>query len=807
MTRTALDKADEDKPEADAKTDRRAESPPPSPTPPRAPGTVALFAWIIFGVAMLVVGAAWADFVWAPFARIWAAWRTGPETAIVRQIDSQEDEDAAFYTCGMHPWVILPEPGICPICHMDLTPLDPDKFTGEITIDPVVIQNIGVRIEPVTKGPVVRTIRTVGTVDYDETGVRDVNIKVKGWIEKLYVDYLGAEVETGQPLFDVYSPDLFEAQDQYLIEYRKGNEPGAPRGGVDLLEAARTRLEYFDITPEQIRRLEESDKASKTMTIHSPHRGVVTAKHANEGMHVDEGMQVYRIADLSKVWVMVTLYEYQLPFVQVGQRAVMSLPYVPGQTFEGKVLYVYPYLDAKTRQVSVRLALDNPSLLLKPGMYANVELRSTLARERTLARRSAILDTGERQVAFVSLGEGRFEPRRVRVGVQTGDGMVEILDGLKPGEMVVTSGQFLLDSEATIREGLAKMIKGTMAAEQEAVVAVAGESELTSLPPATASSLNGIMSAYFAISDTLSGDSTEGITPEARIIASSVDRLLETEVPDDPHFWHKHDEVATVRGKALELVDVRDVDQARLRFADLSVALAKLVRATGVPPSYGTEVHQLHCPMFLEGQGGSTWLQPKGKPRNPFMGSVMPECFDERSTLPVTGAAAAEEPSVEATPDAGTMTVALDAAAQEALDRLVQAYLVIQETLTRDETQGASQRLQAVRDAAAALSSEADEQVAGPAERIASAAAKVPDDPKSLRDVFEAISDPVIELVQIAPVSESVAPALYETYCPMVKKSWIQPFKEIANPYAPYMLRCGSVKAEFKSRPTEEGPR
>jgi multidrug efflux pump subunit AcrA (membrane-fusion protein) len=763
---------------------------------------VTILAWIIFGVIMLIAGAAWSDLVWSPFTRMWQAARPAAEPT-----DHEATASTEFHTCGMHPWVILPAPGLCPICHMDLTPLDPDKFTGEIMIDPVVTQNIGVRIGPVSKGPVVQTIRTVGTVDYDETSVRDVNIKVTGWIEKLHLDYLGAEVEVGQALFDVYAPDLFEAQEQYLLEHRKKDTPGDAIRGVDLLEAARTRLEYYDITPEQITRLEETGSPAKAMTIHSPHRGVVIAKHANEGMRVDEGMQVYRIADLSKVWVMVTLYEYQLPYVAAGQRAVMTLPYIPGQEFEGKVIYVYPYLDAQTRQVSVRLEFDNPTLLLKPGMYANVELRSTLAGERTLAPRSAILDTGERQIAFVSLGEGRFEPRDVHLGVQTVGGNVEILDGLRPGEMVVTSGQFLLDSETTIRESLAKMIRGTMAADQEAVVAVAGASELTSLPPPVASALNEIMSAYFAVSEALAGDTTEGIATEARVIASSVDRLLENEVPHDPHFWHNHDEVATVRGKALELIDVPNIDEARLKFADLSVALAKLVRATGVPPSYGTQVHQLHCPMFREGQGGSVWLQPKGKPRNPFMGSIMLECFDERITLPVTGAAPAEEPSVQAAPDQDTSAAAVDVPAQESINRLVQAYLVIQETLTRDETKDTAPRLQAIRDAASSLSSATNEQVAGPAERIAQAANREPGDLDALRDTFEAISNPLIELMRVAPASDSVASAVYETYCPMVKKSWLQPSREVANPYAPYMLRCGTVKAEFKSRPAGEGPR
>ena len=582
---------------------------------------------------MFVAGVIWAASIQPQMVRAWHAVFGPSEDSPVPAGDQQAA--AEFYTCGMHPWVILPESGLCPICHMDLTPIDPDKFTGEITIDPVIIQNIGVRIEPVIKGPVEQMIRTVGTVDYDETTVRDVNTKVTGWIEKLYVDFLGAKVEAGAPLFDLYSPQLFEAQEQYLLEFRKGEALSANH--VDLLDAARTRLEFYDIAPKQITQLEKSGVPSKTMTIHSPHDGVVIAKHANEGMRVDEGMRVYRIADLSKIWVMVALYEYQLPFVQVGQRAVMSLPYIPGQQFEGKVIYIYPYLDEKTRQLNVRLEFDNPHLLLKPGMYANVELRSTLAEQRTLVPRSAILDTGQRQIAFVSLGEGKFEPRDVTVGVETVGGNVEVLDGLKPGEMVVTSGQFLLDSEAKIREGLAKMLKGTLAAEQEAVVAIAGASELAALPVTAQDALNAVLAAYFTIGNTLAGDSTAGIGEQARTLATAVDRLLDAELPDHPHFWREHDEVATVRGKALELVDAPAIDTSRLKFADLSVALSKLVRATGIPSSHGTEVQELHCPMFRGGQGGSIWLQPQGSARNPFFGSIMLECFDERSTLPVTG--------------------------------------------------------------------------------------------------------------------------------------------------------------------------
>lgn len=548
---------------------------------------------------------------------------------------TDESGQVQYYTCGMHPWVILPKPGDCPICHMELTPIDPNKFTGEIAIDPVIVQNMGVRVQPVVTGPLTRTIRTVGTVDYNERAVRDVNIKTPGWIEKLHVDFVGARVKAGEPLFELYSPQLFAAQEEYLLAKRSAGTAGEAKG---LLEAARTRLEYFDITDQQITALEAAGKPAKTMTIESPHTGVVIAKHANEGMKVDPGMQVFRIADLSTVWVLVTLYEYQLPYIETGMKATMSLPYIPGQTLEGEVIYIYPYLDKKTREVQVRLEFDNPNNLLKPGMFANVTLQNTLAAEKTLAPRSAVIDTGERQVAFVSRGEGKFEPRDVRLGVESGDGMVEIIAGLKPGEMVVTSGQFLIDSEAKMREALAKMIRGDLAADQKVTAEVAGSASIDELPDDVAAKLNAALEHYLAIGDTLAGDTTKGVADHAQKLATALDELVKTEVPADPHLWHKHqDAIATARSNAFKLVDTDDLAEARLQFAEASTSLETLLMATGVPPSFEREVQVLHCPMYRSGQGGTIWLQPAGDVRNPYFGATMLECFDQRKALPVTG--------------------------------------------------------------------------------------------------------------------------------------------------------------------------
>ncbi|MEP0846030.1 MAG: efflux RND transporter periplasmic adaptor subunit [Phycisphaerae bacterium] len=431
-------------------------------------------------------------------------------------VESTGASDAEqLYTCGMHPNVIQRGPGGCPICHMKLTPLrqsdderaaatgprerkvlywrspmHPDVVSDKpgkdpmgmdlvpvyadesespagktITIDPVTIQNMGIRTATVKRGPLARTIRTVGRVDYNEQSLYFINTKFEGWIETLYVDQTGAQVERDQPLFDVYSPRLYAAQEEFLaaqrgIERMAGSTlPEAREEAQRLLGAARKQLEYFDVSEDQIEALARSKQIQKTLTIHSPARGIVTEKTALDGAYLTPGMRLYTIADLSKVWVYVDVYEYQLPWVRVGQEARMTLPYVPGREFVGHVVYLYPYLEQMTRVVKVRLEFENPSLELKPGMYASVTLRADLDRDALLIPREAYLDSGLRKVAFVDLGGGRFQPREIDVGVEAEEGWVEVRHGLDEGDRVVTSGQFLLDAESKLKEAIAKMLE------------------------------------------------------------------------------------------------------------------------------------------------------------------------------------------------------------------------------------------------------------------------------------------------------------------------------------------------------------
>lgn len=609
---------------------RRRERPAglPSPGATNRRRTVAVLGAV---VVIFIVGA-----LVGPAVRtgLHAAWSAVANRDRVDRADSKAGA-GRYYTCGMHPWVILPHPGSCPICSMKLVPLDPAKFSGQVTIDPVVAQNIGVRVEKVGVGSLGGELRTVGTVDYDETRLGDVNLKVSGWIEKLYVSYLGQKVRQGQPLFSLYSPDLYAAEEEYLLAYRaqravKGEESNTRQ----LIEAARTKLSYFDIGPDQIRALERRGTPKKTMVIRSPHAGVVTEKHAVEGMKVTPGMTAYRIADLSRVWVMATVYEYQSQQIKLGQRATMTLTYVPGEKLEGKVVYIYPYLDQRTRQINVRLEFPNPKLTLKPGMYATVVFEGLSGERRVLVPRSAVIDTGERQVAFVSLGQGRFEPRQVRMGGETADGKVEILSGLEAGELVVTSGQFLIDSEARMREALAKMMTPA-AAQQEAAPAPAATAALSVLPPKTAPALGTALDGYLAVGTALSGDSARDLGVSARKVVEAMDAVLAVEIPGQPQFWRQHAEAARVRDQARALAAAGTIDQARRTFASLSAELGQLLRATGVPPGYGKQLEELHCPMYPDAKsGGSVWLQVAGPVRNPYFGKAMLTCSDRQQSLP-----------------------------------------------------------------------------------------------------------------------------------------------------------------------------
>jgi Cu(I)/Ag(I) efflux system membrane fusion protein/cobalt-zinc-cadmium efflux system membrane fusion protein len=472
-------------------------------------------------VVLLAVAAGGAGTYYWVMKRMHAPAGDGPMGAM------QEEKK---YTCPMHPFIVTDQPGACPICGMAVVPvkssaaaenggekkerkilywvapMDPNYRSdepgkspmgmdlvpvyedaggeeGTIRVDPNTIQSIGVRTTPVTVGELIKTIRTVGRIAYDERRIGTVNAKIAGWIEKLYVNTTGEEVRKGAPLIEIYSPDLVSAQQEYLIARRHFEQvksspvPDVVKSAQDLLDSARKRLDYWDVSDAQIAELARTGTVQKTLVLYSPFSGVVVYKAAFDGTKVMAGMELFRIADLSRVWVQGDIYEYELPWIKTGVPATVTLDYMPGKTYRGKVTYVYPYLEGKTRTATVRVELANPGGVLKPDMYVHIELAPMVGKKTVLVPSEAIIRSGIRNVVFVSKGEGRFEPREIRLGMEGEEGTVQVLSGLAENELVVVSAQFLLDSESSLKEALKKF----QSAAEEKTRAAEGES---SFPPA-----------------------------------------------------------------------------------------------------------------------------------------------------------------------------------------------------------------------------------------------------------------------------------------------------------------------------------
>ena len=367
----------------------------------------------------------------------------------------------------LSPPYISDKPGKSPM-GMDLVPVyedeAPSSSAGAITIDPVVVQNMGVRVATVTQGPLRRSFRAVGYLVEAQPNIRELNLRVSGWIRRLYADTEGMYVEAGTPLFDLYSPELQVAVEELIAARRSRRIPASESDGADegsktdFYEVAARKLRLLGLTRAGSASLGTHDRPPGTVPFLSPITGHVTEKPVVEGAAVKAGDRILRIVDHSTLWLDAQVFEQQLPFVKVGQKATATLASRPGEVIECEVIFIHPHLDMATRTATVRLAIPNSSLELKPGMYATVAITAELAARAVMVPREAIIDSGEEQMAFVARDGGRFEPRQVRMGLPANDGMVQVIDGLSPGEPVVVSGQFLLDSESRLREAVRKFL-------------------------------------------------------------------------------------------------------------------------------------------------------------------------------------------------------------------------------------------------------------------------------------------------------------------------------------------------------------
>ncbi|MEO0250490.1 MAG: efflux RND transporter periplasmic adaptor subunit [candidate division WOR-3 bacterium] len=370
-----------------------------------------------------------------------------------------------YWQDPMHPQYKSDKPGKAPDCGMDLVPVYADEGPraqelppGTVQISPQKQQLIGVQYGEVLYQPLSKTIRTVGRLAYDETKIARIHTKIEGWIEKVYVDFTGKLVKKGQPLISLYSPELVSTQQEFLIAKRAkdylGDNPikEISSNALSLYESTRERLRLWDISEDQIKEIEERGAPTKTLTLYAPIDGFVLARNAFERQRITPETELYAIADLSTIWVFADIYEYEAPLIKLGQTATLTLSYFPGKTFKGKVTYIYPQLDNTTRTLKVRLEFPNLDFQLKPDMYANVELHINYGRQLAVPE-EAVLDSGSEQIVFVARDGGYFEPRKVTLGQKVGHLFI-VLDGVKAGERVVTSANFLIDSESQLKSAL-----------------------------------------------------------------------------------------------------------------------------------------------------------------------------------------------------------------------------------------------------------------------------------------------------------------------------------------------------------------
>ncbi|MDT8410509.1 MAG: efflux RND transporter periplasmic adaptor subunit [Wenzhouxiangellaceae bacterium] len=399
--------------------------------------------WIVIAIAAAIIGFGSA---WWIFSRDGDAADTAGESA-------SGEREILYWVAPMDPNYRRDEPGKSPM-GMELVPVyaggeDGASDTPSIRIDPAVINNIGVQTAEVQSGTLARRVDTVGFVTPDADRVVHVHVRTEGWIERLEADNEGEPVTRGEVLFDIYSPALVSAQDEYLQARRIG-QPA-------LVNASRQRLFSLGMSADQVDRLERSGEVQQRFSVRSPQDGYVMELNVREGMFVQPGTTIMSLADLSEIWVDVDVFEQQIGWVAPGQRASMQLPFAPQRIWRGEVDYVYPTIRPESRTARVRLTFDNPDLQLKPNMYATVVIEVEPRDNVVHVPTQAVIRTGRQERVILALGEGRFRPAEVRTGLES-DGRTEIVEGLSAGERIVVSSQFLIDSEASMDASLLRML-------------------------------------------------------------------------------------------------------------------------------------------------------------------------------------------------------------------------------------------------------------------------------------------------------------------------------------------------------------
>ena len=368
--------------------------------------------------------------------------------------NAQQYSTEEYYTCGMHPEIVSEGQGSCPICHMDLVlqTADNSSLSG-ITIDPTVVQNMGVRVKHVAYRDISHTIRTIGKAEVADDKSYSVNLRFSGWIEKIFADKIGQKVEKGSKLFEIYSPELIAAQEEYLLAVQTYGKDSK------IAEAAQKRLFLWNISEKHLTKVISENNAQQNVNFASRFSGNILHKNIKQGSKVKAGADLYHIGNLDNIWIIADLYEFDSASVKTGQNVSLEFTNLPGKTLNGKISFIYPTLNPKTRTQKIRVELKNPDQAIKPGMFATVRIETDKLSEVLTVPTEAIINSGERKIVFISRGEGKFEPREIVTGLADDkDYYTEVISGLHENEIVVVSGQFLMDSESQLQEAVQKLL-------------------------------------------------------------------------------------------------------------------------------------------------------------------------------------------------------------------------------------------------------------------------------------------------------------------------------------------------------------
>lgn len=542
-----------------------------------------------------------------------------------RPPSAEAESDAQLYQCSMHPNIVSEEPGQCPICAMDLQPVERIDAEGIPGRAPVRLteqqrQLINMVTATVRREPVTLRRSVPGVLVHDSSRVFTVAAWAGGRIEALYVDETEANIEVGDPLYRIYSPELYAAMEDFLlVSRREGTEP-------HLLRSARFRLEQMGLTAGQIDALGKRDAPPSAIDILSRVKGKVMSKHLREGQYVREGDKLYEVVDLSELWLIAEIYQSELPYVEVGQRVAMSLPGDDTRTFGGRIDRIEHHIDAATRTARLRIVFDAPDSGgahehahgLLPDMWMRAHLETDLGKQLTLPR-SALFDTGKRQYVFVESEPGLFVPRLIETGARSGDRLV-VKSGLEVGETVVEEGTFLLDSES--------LLKASASGSEDAVTPT-GETEAEAtatapagFPPEAKAAMDRLWDRYFALGDSLFDDQaaparTALTELETDLNALRADALAPAVGRARWQAW-----LDTTVAKIAELPEVDDLKALRIRFGQMSEALKHL--SEDILELRPDDLVIASCPMWDETDG--EWIQRGDAVRNPFMGQAMPSC-------------------------------------------------------------------------------------------------------------------------------------------------------------------------------------